>query len=59
MAVPAVKGVVYITRIKESKDYGAEECFFTLAMKGDSKVGHGEFEYICETNGKALFTKKI
>ena len=59
MTVPPIKGVVYITRIKDSKDYGAEECFFTIAMKGNSKVGHGEFEFICESNGKALFTKKV
>ena len=55
----STKGVVYVTRIRESKDYGANDCFFALATKGNSKVGHGEFEYLCEVNKKGLHTKKV
>ena len=53
------KSVVYVTRIRESKDYGADDCFFALATKGNSKVGHGEFDYLCEVNNKGLHTKKV
>ena len=53
------KSVVYIVRIRESKEYGVDDCFFALAMKGNSKVGHGEFEYLCEANKRGLLTKKV
>ena len=54
-----IPGVVYVLNLKHLAEYDAEDVYFSLVNKGNSRFGHQEFEYVCRrANNKAFLFQK-
>ena len=55
-----IEGTAYVVWIKETAGYADPDTIYGVVIKGNSRFGHSDFSYVCQTlNKKVFFCKKI
>ena len=55
-----IHGKAYVIWVKETSGYTDPDTMYGVVIKGNSKFGHQDFSYVCQTlNRKVFYSKKI